>query len=185
MFPKYYFFIIAPTSYLYWYNRSKFVVVEKKHWCQRLAVAIDEGFRENMKWQMHTNLFRNPYIDDVTADSLLSLVHMQQTKNLMTDLFLLIYKQQYVDNLIKDFLRDTISDYLKTDHCLNNFTKIVVHDTLRNDYVLKGLHGNLTSYLFFDSKNLEQMLGELLITIGWSDMIKGALFTTINEQAKA
>jgi hypothetical protein len=29
------------------------------------------------------------------------------------------------------------------------------------------------------------MLGELLITIGWSDMVKGALFSTVNQQAKA
>ena len=53
--------------------------------------------------------------------------------------------------LIQDFLRDTISDYLKSDHCLNNFTDIVVNIALRNDFVLKGLYGNLTSYLYHDS----------------------------------
>jgi hypothetical protein len=89
-----------------------------------------------------------------------------------------------VQVLIQDFLRDTISDYLKSDHCLNNFTDIVVHNALRNDFVLKGLYGNLTSYLYHDSQNLDKMLGELLVSIGWSDMVKGALFSTVKQQAK-
>jgi hypothetical protein len=28
------------------------------------------------------------------------------------------------------------------------------------------------------------MLGELLVSIGWSDMVKGALFSTVKQQAK-
>jgi len=45
-----------------------------------------------LKWQMHTNLFRNPVMDDITANSLLNLVYMDSVKKLMTDLFLLIYQ---------------------------------------------------------------------------------------------
>jgi len=127
------------------------MIVDERHVFQRLMIVIDKWFRKMLKWQMHTNLFRNPVMDDITGTSLLDLVHMESVKKLMTDLFLLIYQQEKVEILIQDFLRDTISDYLKTEHCLNNFTTIVVQNALRNDYVLKGLFTNLASYLRQDS----------------------------------
>lgn len=89
-YPKYYFGILFGL-YLYCKNRKKFMVVEEKHVFQRLVLGLDKWFREMLKWQMHTNLFRNPVMDDITGDSLLNLVHLGSVKKLMTDLFLLIY----------------------------------------------------------------------------------------------
>ena len=50
----------------------------------------------------------------------------------MTDIFLMIYKDKPVDTIIKDFTRDQIADYLKTDHCLNALSFIVVNNALKD-----------------------------------------------------
>ena len=47
-----------------------------------------------MKWQMHTNLFGNPAMDDITATALVDLVKMDNIKLLMTDLFLLLFTNE-------------------------------------------------------------------------------------------
>ena len=112
-----------------------------------------------LKWQMHTNLFSNTFMDDVTARSLVTLVHMDSIKVLMTNLFLLIYKQKPVVDVIEDFTRDQIADYLASRHCLSAFGDIVVNLALRNDYVLSGLYLQLMNYLKADSDNLNNLLG--------------------------
>jgi hypothetical protein len=81
---------------------------------------------------MHTNLFRNDYMDVVTGRSLVWLLKFDANKTLMTDLFLLIYKQKEVDTVIKDFTRDVIADYLKTDHCTNALSYITVNNALKD-----------------------------------------------------
>jgi hypothetical protein len=37
----------------------------------------------------------------------------------------------------------------------------------------------LTDFLRSDHKNLVNMLGPLLIDVGWSDMVKGAMFNSM------
>jgi hypothetical protein len=50
----------------------------------------------------------------------------------MTDLFLQIYQQNEVDTIIKDFTRDVIADYLKTEHCTTALSFITVNNALRD-----------------------------------------------------
>jgi hypothetical protein len=79
---------------------------------QKFADKCSEGFTNHLRWQTHTNLFRNDFIDKVTGRSLYDLVGYEKNKELMTDLFLMIYKQESVDTIIKDFTRDQIGNYL-------------------------------------------------------------------------
>ncbi len=101
-------------------------------------------------------------------------------KKLMTDLFLMIYRQQPVDTVIKDFTRDVIADYLKTDHCTNALSYIVVHNALKDQvHVLPGLYDLMTDYLRTDHKNLVHLLAPTLIDVGWSDMVRDVMFQTL------
>ena len=106
----------------------------------QLRTTLDEAFTEHLKWQTHTNLFQNDFIDKVTGESLIALMQMDENKKLMTDLFLMLYKQEHVDKVIKDFLRDVIADYLTTEHCTVGLSDIVVHKALRDQkFILPGL----------------------------------------------
>ena len=65
-----------------------------------------------MKWLMYDLLFSNKFMDDLTAKALYDLIQVPEYQVLMTDLFLLMYKQ-------KSFVSDTqsltlriINDYL-------------------------------------------------------------------------
>jgi len=53
---------------------------------------IDEAFTDHLRWQTHTNLFRNDFLDKVTGRSLFWLMGFEVNKKLMTDLFLMIYR---------------------------------------------------------------------------------------------
>ena len=107
----------------------------------KLSRNVDSAFVDHLKWQTHTNLFRNNYIDLVTGRSLIWLLGFEQNKKLMTDLFLLIYKQQEVDTVIKDFTGDVIADYLKTEHCTNALSFLTVNNALKDQVnVLPGLY---------------------------------------------
>jgi len=109
---------------------------------------------------MHTNLFSNKIMDDITARSLVWLVHQEHVKKLMTDLFLMIYKNRDVEVIIQNFLRDVISDYLKSNHCLRAFCHIVAVNTLQNkDTVLPGLYQVLTHFLKTEELHLSTQLG--------------------------
>ena len=40
----------------------------------KISRVVDDAFVEHLKWQTHTNLFRNKYIDVVTGRSLVWLL---------------------------------------------------------------------------------------------------------------
>ena len=106
---------------------------------------------------MHTNLFQNKMIDDVSARSLLWLVGQDHVKKLMTDLFLMIYRNRDIEVIIQNFLRDIISDYLKSNHCLRNFCNIVAINALQNkDTVLPGLNLVLHNFLAVEEAMLSK-----------------------------
>jgi hypothetical protein len=138
----------------------------------QLRTSLDEVFTEHLKWQTHTNLFQNAFIDKVTGESLIALMKYDANKTLMTDLFLQIYKQEDVDKVIKEFLRDVISDYLMTEYCTAGLSDIVVQQALRDKkFILPGIYDLLLDYLKADHSNLANMLGPILIDVGWSEMV--------------
>ena len=72
----------------------------------------------------------------------------EKNKELMTDLFLMIYKQESVDTIIKDFTRDQIGNYLQTNHCTEALSYIVCNNALKDQVnVLPGLYTLLGDYL--------------------------------------
>jgi len=90
----------------------------------------------------------------------------------MTDLFLMIYRNRDIEIIIQNFLRDVISDYLNSNHCLRNFCNIVAVNALQNkDTVLPGLYQVLTNFLATDEIMLSKQLAKVLISVGWTDMV--------------
>lgn len=167
------------AGYLHW---RPAIYKDRKHWLAHLVEKADLAFRNMLKWQMHTNLFSNPIMDDITARSLVTLVHMDDIQKLMTDLFLLIYRQKPIQTVIEDFTRDQIADYLVSAHCLKAFSFIVTQHALGNSFVLDGLYVTLCSYLRQDSENIDNLLGQVLINVGWSDMVRAVMDSSIKNQ---
>lgn len=93
---------------------------------------MDKAFTGLLLWLTKTSLFNNRYVDEQTGKSLIWLLGFDANKKLMTDLFLLIYKDKATDTIIKDFTRDVISDYLKTEHCTRNLAFITVENALKD-----------------------------------------------------
>ena len=63
---------------------------------------VDKIFREFLKYAMAELLFSNAWIDDLTGKALFDLTQVPKYQTLITDLFLLMYKQ-------KSFNEDTQS----------------------------------------------------------------------------
>lgn len=109
--------VILLFAAIYWYLTKKRRDEEGKLWIFSFVQALDVLVYDHLKWQMHTNVFQNDYIDLVTGRSLVWLLGFDANKKMMTDIFLSIYQQKETDKVIKSFLEVTIGDYLKTKHC--------------------------------------------------------------------
>jgi hypothetical protein len=90
------------VGYIFYFGflRRKYFMTKEGQILHKLQKSADSWFRNMLKWQMHTNLFSNKIMDDITARSLLWLVHQEHVKKLMTDLFLMIYKNRDVEVII-------------------------------------------------------------------------------------
>ena len=97
--------------------RRRIVFNEGKPWLQYMVDKADQGFRDHLKWQMHTNLFANEFMDDITANSLVDLVHKDHIKVVITDLFLLMYQNKAFEKDTQRLTRNIINDYLESDLC--------------------------------------------------------------------
>lgn len=125
---------------------------------------------------MHTNLFSNPDMDDITAKALVDLVKMDNIKLLMTDLFLLLFTNESFTADAQKLFQDIIRNYLESEDCKQALAKITVDQALTNEEdVLKGLHLLLMNYLRDDFHNLMQLTERLVINIGWNPYIKTGL----------
>ena len=81
-----------------------------------------------------------------------------------------------MDKVIKEFLRDVISDYLMTEYCTAGLSDIVVQQALRDKkFILPGIYDLLLDYLKADHANLANMLGPILIDVGWSETVHGLM----------
>ena len=81
---------------------------------------------------MHTNLFANEFMDDITANSLVNLVHMDNIKVIITDLFLLMYENKAFERDTQRLTKNIINDYLESDLCKKQFAALVTEQALQN-----------------------------------------------------
>ena len=134
---------------------------------------------------MHDLLFSNPWIDDLTGKALFDLTQVPKYQELITDLFLLMYKQKSFTEDTQSLTKKIIIDYLSSEYCLDSFSHLVVNQALRNEtYVLPGIHDLLINYLHTDFIYLNELFGKMLIDIGWSEPVSNAMYDTMHDQLK-
>ena len=139
------------------------------------------GFRELLKFQMYDNLFSNTWIDNRTGQALWDLTQVPEYQTLITDLFLLMYKQ-------KDFCDDTqgltlkiVNDYLSSDFATGNLADIAIRSALQDKInVLPALQYQLMDFLKRDFAHISKLAETMLINIGWHEPIKLSLWAQMN-----
>ena len=134
---------------------------------------VDKAFREFLKYAMYHLLFSNSWLDDLTAKALYDLTQVPEYQELITDLFLLMYKQKSFVTDTQSLTERIVKDYLESDYCLDNLSELVRDQALRDHtVVLPGLHYQLMKYLKTDFIYLSQLFEKLLINTAWMDSIQ-------------
>lgn len=71
----------------------------------------------------------------------------------MTDLFIILLRNKPFKNDTDKLIGKIIHDYLRSKHCQDNFTKIIIEQVLRNEEtVLPGLFNLLKNFLYGGSR---------------------------------
>lgn len=71
-------------------------------------------------------LFSNAWIDDLTGKALYDLTQVPEYQTLITDLFLLMYKQRGFVTDTQSLTLSIVNDYLSSNYCLDSFSNLVV-----------------------------------------------------------
>ena len=93
---------------------------------------FDQGFREFLKFQMYDNLFSNTWIDNRTGKALWDLTQVPRYQVLITDLFLLMYRQQGFCQDTERLTLRIVNDYLSSDFATKNMSDLTVNQALRD-----------------------------------------------------
>ena len=147
---------------------------------------FDRGFREFLKFQMYDNLFSNTWIDNRTGQALWDLTQVPQYQVLITDLFLLMYRQRGFQEDTERLTLRIVDDYLSSDFATKNMADLTVNSALRDtQHVLPGLQYQLVDYLQRDFAHVSKLAEGLLINVGWHAPVKTAFYAQLASQLRA
>ena len=87
-----------------------------------------------------SQILNNKNIYSLIAISLVDLVNLPKIKSLMTELFIImLHNKGFIDDTTI-LVRKLILDYIRSEDCKNDLSKIIINEVLKNPDILKEIH---------------------------------------------